>query len=159
MNMVHVSGNIGAEPEFKLFESGKRKASFSVALIQYRKNNEENETVWIPCLAWDAVCDRLLRCREKTNLSGRKIIVTGSFVQSKWIDQITGKKQTKLMVKVLVFELLSSAPQEQVLSNNGQDQAAIAQDQPSLADVEALFEGKPLNQPRRHSSNRAKTSG
>ena len=28
MNTVHLSGNIGAEPEFKIFDSGKRKVSF-----------------------------------------------------------------------------------------------------------------------------------
>lgn len=156
MNMVHVSGHIGAEPDFFVFENGKRKVSFSVALSEYRKDSERNEALWIPCLAWDEVCDRLLRCQEKAKLSGRRIIVTGSFVQSKWTDQVSGRKQTKLMVKILLFELLSDASQkpyaEQNFSSNVQREAAIV-------DVEEFFDGKPLYQPRRRPSGRAKDSG
>ena len=111
MNTVHICGNIGAEPEFKLFDSGKRKVNFSVALNQYKKNGEQLDTIWIPCQAWDAVYDRLLKCQQRAKLSGRKINITGTFTQSKWTDQTAGKHHSKLMVKIQSFELLGG-PQE-----------------------------------------------
>jgi len=112
MNTVHLSGNIGAEPEFKIFDSGKRKVSFSVALNQYRANGEHCDTIWIPCQAWDSVYDRIFKCQQKAKLSGRKINITGNFTQSKWTDQTTGKQHSKLMVKIQTFELLPATEHE-----------------------------------------------
>lgn len=127
MNTVHICGNIGAEPEFKLFDSGKRKVSLSVALNQYTKGGEQLDTIWIPCQAWDAVYDRLLKCQQRAKLSGRKINITGTFTQSKWTDQTTGKHHSRLMVKIQSFELLSG-PQESMPA--------------SASDAESLFERK-----------------
>lgn len=154
MNMVHICGFIGAEPDFRTFENGKRKVSLSIALNQYSKESHQTDTICIPCLAWDTVCDRFLRCREKVKLSGRKINVTGSFVQSKWTDPTNGKKHCKLMVKILLFELLSGAPQEQTVEPSTMDST---QSQLSPDDVQVFFEGKSLNQPR-HASSRTKPS-
>jgi single-stranded DNA-binding protein len=153
MNMVHICGFIGSEPDFRQFDSGKRKVSFSVALNQYSKDSQQSDTIWIPCLAWDAVCDRFLRCREKAKLSGRKINVTGSFVQTKWTDPVSGKRQTRLMVKILLFELLSVASQEPLV-----EQSLISNTQGTPSPEEVMFEGKPLNQPRQRTSSRSKLS-
>ena len=155
MNMVHICGFIGAEPDFREFESGRRKVSFSIALNQYCKDSQQTDTIWIPCLAWDTVCDRFLRCREMAKLSGRKINVTGSFVQTKWIDPVNGKKQSTLMVKILLFELLSGAAQERIVEPSIMGNT---ESQPSSEDVQVIFEGKPLNQPRQRASNRTKLS-
>lgn len=135
MNAVHISGNIGAEPEFKLFESGKRKTSFSVALNQYGINGQQIDTIWIPCQAWDAVHDRLFKLQQKSKLSGRKINISGSFAQAKWTDQTTGKHQTKLMVKVHAFELIGSTQQELV-------QEPIESQTEATTTAETIFDGK-----------------
>jgi single-stranded DNA-binding protein len=134
MNTVHICGNIGVEPEFKVFDSGKRKVNFSVALNQYKKDGEQLDTIWIPCQGWDAVCDRLLKCQQRAKLSGRKIIIIGTFTQSKWTDQTTGRQHSKLMVKIQSFELVTG-PQESMPA--------------SKSDAEILFEGKPA-QPANH---------
>jgi single-strand DNA-binding protein len=119
MNTVHICGNIGAEPEFRLFDSGKRKVSLSVALNQYKKDGEQLDTIWIPCQAWDAVSDRLLKCQQRGKLSGRKINITGTFTQSKWTDQTTGRQHSKLIVKIQAFELLSGPPESMSASGCG----------------------------------------
>ncbi len=134
MNTVHISGNIGIEPEFKVFGSGKRKVTFSVALNQFGKSGEQVDTIWVPCQAWDTVYDRLFKCQQKAKLSGRKIHITGALAQTKWTDQVTGKNHTKLLIKVQTFELLISAHQEPVTSV-----------QASSTDVQTLFDGKPVS--------------
>jgi len=133
MNTVHICGNIGAEPEFKLFQNGKRKVSFSVALNQFKKDGGQVDTIWVPCQAWDSVYDRLLKCKQKAHLSGRKINITGNFVQTKWVDQSTGRQHQKLMVKIHSFELLGLQHAERQ-----------ARQEDAEVDPEAIFDGKPI---------------
>jgi single stranded DNA-binding protein len=143
MNMVILSGNIGAEPELTNYDAGNRRVSFSVACDQYTKDGERTETFWILCYAWDSVCDRLLRCRQNTKLAGRKINLSGSLVQSIWADQENGKKQSKLFVNVQMFELLNTTRQQPSrLSDNSEQQS----------DAERIFDGKPLYSPRQRST-------
>lgn len=140
MNMIFLTGNIGAEPEFRRYENGKRQVSFSVALNHCRKNGEPTETIWIQCLAWDSVSDGLSRCNEKMKLSGRKICLIGTFAQRIWTDQASGKKRTKLMVNVLRFDLVCAGIHDLDL-----DPAAGK----NSSAVEELFDGKPLFQRRK----------
>jgi single-stranded DNA-binding protein len=129
MNTIHICGNIGAEPEFRLFESGKRKVNFSVALNQYTRDGLPLDTIWIPCQAWDAFYDRLLKCQQRARLSGRKIKIVGTFTQNKWTDQSTGKRNCKLIVNVQSFELF-----------NGLQESLPA----SKTEAEVIFDGRPV---------------
>jgi single-stranded DNA-binding protein len=136
MNAIHISGNIGAEPEFKSFGSGKRKVCFSVALNQYGTNGQRCDTIWIPCQAWDAAYDRILKLQQKSKLSGRRINITGSLSQTKWTDPATGKHLTKLIVKVLAFELIAGVQQEDLTTRRIEPPAE------SEIAAEAIFDGK-----------------
>lgn len=129
-NLVLFTGNIGAEPEFKTFESGKRKASFSIALDQYTKDGKNAETLWLTCNAWDAVCDLLRKRNENGKLSGRRVNLCGNLIQNSWTDQETGKKFSKIQVNVLLFELLGSYGRP-------------------ISEAERVFDGKPLYPSRR----------
>jgi single stranded DNA-binding protein len=140
MNTVHISGNIGAEPEFKVFDSGKRKVIFSVALNQYRTNGEHCDTIWIPCLAWDSIYDRLFKCQQQLKLSGRRIYITGSFSQSRWIDQTTGKQHTRLTVKVQSFEIVAGPQQDSAAAQL----LVEGSDAESKTAAEIVFDGKPV---------------
>lgn len=139
MNTIHVSGNIGAEPEFKLFENGKRKVSFSVALNQYKGNGEQCDTIWIPCLAWDSVYDRLFKCQQRSKLSGRKIYITGSFSQRRWMDQTTEKQHTRLIVNVQSFELAAGAQEESTPAH-----LSVESSQESQIAADSVLDGKPV---------------
>ncbi len=53
MNQVNIIGNIGAEPKVTSFQSGKRKATFSVALNSYSKDKENRPApTWVHCEMW-----------------------------------------------------------------------------------------------------------
>ena len=129
MNTVHICGNIGAEPDFMLFDNGTKKVTFSVALNQFGKDGKQKETIWIPCQAWGPVYDRLLKCKEKAALVGCKINITGTFAQNSWKDQATGQKRTKLLVKVMSFELLPRTKDDPAAAAESNDDEAPADTQ------------------------------
>ncbi len=115
MNQVNIIGNIGAEPKVTSFQSGKRKATFSVALNSYSKDKENRPApTWVHCEMWEATVERLLKCKEKAKLTGRKIQITGSLALNVWSDGEGENQRTmkKLYVKVHSFELLSGLKSE-----------------------------------------------
>ncbi len=115
MNQVNIIGNIGAEPKVTSFQSGKKKASFSVALNSYSKDKENRPApTWVTCEMWEETANRLLKCKEKAKLTGRKIQVTGSLALNVWTDGEGENQRTmkKLYVKVHSFELLGGLKSE-----------------------------------------------
>jgi len=116
MNQVNIIGNIGGEPDVKSFQSGKKVARFSIAINSYSKDKENRPApTWVQCEMWEATAERLLKCREKAKLTGRKIQITGSLAMNVYStgegqDQRTVKK---LYVKVHSFELLSGLQTEE----------------------------------------------
>lgn len=133
MNMVILSGTIGAEPEFKHYDGGKRRVSFSVALDQYSKDGERMDTFWLACCGWDTVCDRLQRCQKNSKLSGRKINLAGTLTQSNWTDVNTGERKNRIFVTVQMFDLLPAvrAPFIQTAAE-------------PRSEAEMIFDGKPM---------------
>jgi single-stranded DNA-binding protein len=131
MNMVILSGNIGVEPDFRQFEDGRCRVSFSVACDQYNEHGERIETLWLLCCAWNSICERLKRCQSGAKLSGRKINVTGQLLQRTWDS--SGQKKTKIFVDVISFELLP-----------WQSPAAPAEREQQRTDAEIIFDGTPL---------------
>lgn len=111
MNTVHVIGNIGAEPDVKVFTTGKKVGRFSVAVNNGRKKNP----VWIPCEIWEEACDRLLKCQALQKLTGRKIQVTGSLALNEYKQHVGDSEVTmrKLYVKVHSFEMFGLKQQDQ----------------------------------------------
>ena len=146
MNMVVLSGNIGSEPEFRHYDSGKRRGSFSVALDQYGKEGEKTEAFWLVCYAWDSVCDRLQRCQKSSKLSGRKINLAGTLTQSSWTDTVTGEKKSRVFVNVQMLDLF---PASRILALNQPDQEP-------RSDAEMIFEGKPLFPARKRFTRKPK---
>lgn len=109
MNQVNIIGHIGSEPEVKSFQSGKKVARFSVAINGYSKDKENKPApTWIPCEMWDTAVDRMLKCRQKAKLSGRKIQITGSLALNVYSTLVGTEQRTmkKLYLKVSSFELL-----------------------------------------------------
>lgn len=134
MNQVNIIGNLGSEPEVKVFQSGKKVARFSVAVNGYSKNKENQPApTWITCEMWDAAVDRLLKCKEKAKLSGRKIQITGSLALNVYSATVGTEQRTmkKLYVKVHSFELLGGLKTDEPEEDSA----------PTTEQIEAEFEG------------------
>lgn len=94
LNQWHGLGRLTSDPELKHTASGVSVASFSIAIDRdYKDQNGEKKTDFIPVIAWRAKADFASRFLRK----GRLICVTGRWEQQRWMDQ-DGNNRTSWQV-------------------------------------------------------------
>lgn len=101
-NKVQLIGNLGAKPEVKNTESGKKLAQFSLATSEsYRnaKGEKVNETQWHRVIAWGKVAE----IAEKYLDKGKEIAIEGKLINRSYTDKQGNKKY---ITEVQVNELL-----------------------------------------------------
>ena len=98
-NMVQLIGHLGSDPEIKKFDSGKSKASFSIATNEsYKaKNGEwEKDTQWHNVVAWDPLVERI----KKTLAKGKEVAILG---------RLTHRSYESEGVKKFITEVVASS--------------------------------------------------
>lgn len=101
-NRVQLIGNIGKEPEVKTFESGKTKASFSLATSESYTDadgKKVTDTQWHQIVAWGNTANYIESYLEK----GNRIAVDGKLVHRSYNDK---DGATRYITEVLVNEIL-----------------------------------------------------
>ena len=101
-NRVQLIGNIGKEPEVKTFDSGKTKASFSLATSESYTDadgKKVTDTQWHQVVAWGNTANYIESYLEK----GNRIAVDGKLVHRSYNDK---DGATKYITEVLVNEIL-----------------------------------------------------
>jgi single-strand DNA-binding protein len=101
-NRVQLIGNIGKEPEVKTFDSGKTKASFSLATSESYTDvdgKKVTDTQWHQIVAWGNTANYIESYLEK----GNRIAVDGKLVHRSYNDK---DGATKYITEVLVNEIL-----------------------------------------------------
>jgi len=101
-NRVTLIGNLGSNPEINTFESGKKKASFTLATNDYYKNNEGEkiqDTQWHNVIAWNHQAELIERYVSK----GQEIAVEGRLATRSYEDK-TGI--TRYVTEIILQELL-----------------------------------------------------
>jgi single-strand DNA-binding protein len=101
-NKVQLIGNVGAKPEIKDIENGKKFAKFSMATNEkYRNANGENvtETTWHNLVAWGKVAEIC----EKYITKGCEIAIEGKLISRSYEDKQGVKKY---ITEVQVNEIL-----------------------------------------------------
>ena len=83
MNTATVIGRAGQDAEIRYFESGKVKASFSLAVKRWDSKTKENVTDWFNIEVWDKQAEFAGDFVKK----GREVAVDGRISISKWTDQ------------------------------------------------------------------------
>lgn len=73
VNVIHLLGNVGKDPNVKSSSTGKAYATFSVATNHYAGKDTEPVTHWHNCIAWDKLSDVVARFVNK----GSKVHITG----------------------------------------------------------------------------------
>jgi len=89
---VTVVGGLGRDPEVRSTPSGKKIASFSVAVDQ--GYGESKKTEWVNVIAWEKLAD----LAEKYLKKGKQIALSGTLQTSSWDDKKTGEKKYKTEV-------------------------------------------------------------
>lgn len=106
INTVVISGNLGADPEIKYFESGNSVTQFSLAVSGFSKG--EKTTDWFDCKVWGKPGETIVNyCRK-----GSKVGITGKLTQEKW-QSPDGSNRSKTVVTGFQVELLGTKEDSQ----------------------------------------------
>lgn len=111
MNRTTVIGNLGADAEVRILESGQAAISFSVGTTERwtdKQGTKQERTDWTRCTIWKPA--------DKTAIAqylkkGTKVLVEGKATARGWIHQTTGEVNAQIELTVSNVELLSSAAQ------------------------------------------------
>lgn len=101
-NKVSLIGNLGTNPEVKVFDSGKKKVRLSLATSdKYQNGNGEKveQTEWHNLIAWGKLAD----IAEKYLQKGSELAVEGKLTYKSYEDK-NGEK--KYFTEILVNEFI-----------------------------------------------------
>ncbi len=85
-NKVQLIGNLGAKPQVKSTETGRKRAQFNVATSEvYRnqKGEKVTETQWHRVIAWGKVAE----IAEKYLDKGREVAIEGKLINRSYTDK------------------------------------------------------------------------
>lgn len=88
LNKTIIQGHICADPVLRYTQSGKPVASFTVAWSE--KYNENEQKVFLPCVAWQNQAEFVSKYFTK----GQEIAVEGKLVSRKWTDKNGNDRET-----------------------------------------------------------------
>lgn len=109
-NRVTLIGNLGAIPDVKNTENGKKLARFSIATDEvYQNTNGEKvtETQWHTLVAWGKIAEVAEKYLEK----GSEVAVEGKLVHRNYLDK-EGNKKYVTEVQVNELLLLGGKPRD-----------------------------------------------
>ncbi len=90
-NSVQLVGHLGKDVEMTEFDSGSKKAAFSLATNDYYKNSEGEkvqETQWHNIIAWGRTAENMFKYLAK----GSEILLKGKLITRSYQDNSGNKK-------------------------------------------------------------------
>ena len=97
VNKVLILGNLGSDPELKVFEGGQPVAKFNVATNEVwvdKSGNKQERTEWHRIVVWGPQADFCDRYIDK----GKQILVEGRLSTREWQDRDGHKRTTTEIV-------------------------------------------------------------
>ena len=106
MNSVVIVGRVGrdASEGFRAFDSGKMKASFSVAVNRWDSKTKSEVTDWYNVDIWDKQAEFAAEYVKK----GRLDAVDGAIANNKWVDKTTNNERESFYIRANTIRLLGS---------------------------------------------------
>jgi single-strand DNA-binding protein len=102
-NTVHLVGNLGKDVQVTTFESGKKKAAFSLATNESYKNQKGemvSNTTWHNIIAWGNVADGIANL-----VKGNKVDIRGSLSNNSYTDKDGQKRYITQVVALQISKL------------------------------------------------------
>lgn len=106
VNSVQLIGNLGDDPEAIYMDSGRVKATMSIATseVWYTKDNKKQvHTDWHNVVAWDRKAEAI----EKYCRKGTRVLIDGKLRAETWKDK-EGVTRSKTLVLVNEFLVLDA---------------------------------------------------
>jgi single-strand DNA-binding protein len=101
LNIVHLVGRTGTNPEIRYFDSGTVKCRLTLAINRSRKDEPPD---WFELEMWGRTAEIAANYVKKGSLIG----VQGSLKIESWSDRNTGANRSKPIIKVDRLDLLGS---------------------------------------------------
>src|SRR5690349_21773123 len=102
INIVHLIGRVGGDPEIRYFDSGKVKCILTLAVNRRTRNSDEPD--WFELEIWGKTAEVAGNDVRK----GKQIAVKGSLKFDTWNDRQTGVSRSKPVILVDQLDLLGS---------------------------------------------------
>lgn len=106
LNVVHLIGRVGRDPEVKYFDSGKVKCTLTLAVNRIKKDEPPD---WFDLELWDKVAEIAANYVKK----GSQIGIKGSLKIETWNDRNSGANRSKPIIRVDKLDLLDSKKDSQ----------------------------------------------
>ena len=106
MNTVTIVGRVGrdASENFNSYDSGKTKASFSVAVNRWDSKTKAEVTDWFRIDVWDKQAEFAAEYVKK----GRLVAIDGRIASNKWTDKTTNEEKESFYIIANNIRLLGS---------------------------------------------------
>jgi len=101
LNVVHLVGRAGVDPEVKYFESGKVLCKFPIAVD--RRSKKEDKPDWFELEMWDRTAEIASEYVRK----GKQVGIQGKLKIETWQDQ-NGNSRSRPTIRVDRLDLLGS---------------------------------------------------
>ncbi len=102
INVVHLIGRVGNDPDMKYFESGSVKCKLTLAVN--RRSKEGEQTDWFNLELWGKTAEVAGNYVRK----GKQIAIKGSLKFDSWNDRATGVNRSSPVIQVDQLDLLGS---------------------------------------------------
>lgn len=102
INIIHLVGRAGRDPEVRYFDSGSVLCKFSLAVNRPTKNDDQPD--WFELEVWGKTAEVAGNYVRKGSLIG----IQGSLNVETWSDRNTGANRSKPVIKVDRLDLLGS---------------------------------------------------
>ncbi len=102
LNIVHLVGRAGSDPQVRYFESGAVLCEFNIAVN--RRSSRDDQPDWFSLKIWGKTAEVAANYVRKGGLVG----IEGTLVIETWQDRATGASRSKPVVQVDRLDLLGS---------------------------------------------------
>ena len=126
LNKVILIGNVGSDPDIRMFPNGGRVANFSLATSEYwtdKTGQRQSRTEWHRISVYN---EALVRLVEKAVHKGSKLYVEGMIRSRKYTSQQDGTERTAVEIALQGFDhtikLLDPRPSTEVSHSNSNDE-------------------------------------
>ena len=118
VNKIFLLGNVGNEPDVKVFDNGDMKTTFSLATSDQwtdKQGNKQESTEWHTCVTYR----QLAKIASDLVKKGSKVFVEGRIKTNSWEKDGVQKYQTTVEVlKLLVLDKKDQMPKLNIDSSD-----------------------------------------
>ncbi len=135
MNLIHIAGHLGADPETRVTQSGKKVTTLRVATRTRRKGNDD--TIWWRVTIWEGAFEKMIPHLKK----GSGVMIWGEVHKPEIFNDREGKPQVSLEITAVHIQF---SPFGKPGGQSGQQEGAHSTAQHGTAPFGNLQES-PLN--------------